>query len=200
MKVGKKTTVPKITGLFFGSFNPVHNGHMIIANFMKQYTGMSEVWFVVSPQNPLKNKATLLDERQRLHMVNLAIGDCSWLRATDIEFRLPKPSYTIHTLEYLKEQYPTKNFALIMGSDSLETIHKWKNYQILLDKHQIFIYPRPGMDPEKFPQSDNLHITSAPQVEISSSEIRKAIKEKKDVRFFLPETVYRYIDEMNFYR
>ncbi len=173
---------------------------MIIANHMKQFTDIDELWFVVSPQNPLKNKSSLLDARQRLHMVNLAIGDCSWLKASDIEFSLSKPSYTIHTLEHLKEQYPKRIFALIMGDDSLATIDKWKNFESILSNYMIFVYPRPDTKNMKIPKTTNITMTSAPLIEISSSDIRKAIKEKKDMRFFMPESVHRYVDEMNLYR
>ena len=190
----------KITGLFFGSFNPVHNGHMIIANYMKQFTSIDELWFVVSPQNPLKNKSSLLDARQRLHMVNLAIGDCTWLRSSDVEFKLSQPSYTVHTLAYLKEQFPKRIFALIMGSDSLNTIHKWKNYELILSDYAIYVYPRPGIKAKEFINKKNIILTEAPLIEISSSEIRNAIKEKKDMRFFMPDAVYRYAEEMNFYK
>jgi len=190
----------KITGLFFGSFNPVHNGHMIIANYMKQFTSIDELWFVVSPQNPLKNKSSLLDARQRIHMVNLAIGDCTWLRSSDVEFKLSQPSYTVHTLAYLKEQFPKRVFALIMGSDSLATIDRWKNYKAILSDYMIFVYPRPDSKIIKLPGNPNITMTSAPLIEISSSNIRKAIKEKKDMRFFMPDAVNRYVDEMNLYR
>lgn len=190
----------KITGLFFGSFNPVHNGHMVIANYMKQFTRMDELWFVVSPQNPLKKKEALLDARQRLHMVNLAIGDCPWLKASDIEFKLAQPSFTVHTLAHLKEQYPKRIFAVIMGSDSLASIDKWKNYEVILKDYLIFVYPRHGSETNPYPRINNITQVNAPRIEVSSSEIRKALKEGKDMRFYMPEPVYRYADEMNFYR
>jgi nicotinate-nucleotide adenylyltransferase len=190
----------KITGLFFGSFNPVHNGHLIIANYVKQFTGLDEVWFVVSPRNPLKNKSSLLDARQRLHMVNLAIGDCAWLKSSDIEFKLPKPSFTIHTLIHLREQFPKRIFAIIMGSDSMASITKWKNYEIILRDYMIFVYPRHSSEKHLYPELKNIEYVHAPRIEVSSSDIRKALHEGKDMRFYMPEPVFRYSDEMNFYR
>jgi nicotinate-nucleotide adenylyltransferase len=132
----------KITGLFFGSFNPVHIGHLIIANHMIEWTPIDEVWFVVSPQNPLKNKSTLLEDHHRLALVNVAIEDNHKFKASNIEFGLPKPSYTINTLTALSEKYPDRNFALIMGADNLQTIHKWRNFEMILKEHRIFVYPR----------------------------------------------------------
>lgn len=186
-------------GLFFGSFNPIHVGHMVLANFMLEFTDLEGIWFVVSPHNPLKKKNSLLDEKQRLHMVNLAIGDNPKLRASNIEFSLPQPSYTIITLTYLKEKYPQNEFALIMGADNLESFHKWKNYEEILKNYQLYVYPRPenkGSSLESHPQVKRVN---APLMELSSTSIRKAILEKKDVRYYMPEAVWRYIQEMHFY-
>ncbi|PKP22675.1 MAG: nicotinic acid mononucleotide adenylyltransferase [Bacteroidetes bacterium HGW-Bacteroidetes-21] len=190
----------KITGLFFGSFNPVHHGHMMIASHLKQFSGLGEIWFIVSPHNPLKEKSSLLDSRQRLHMLNLAVGDCSWMKVSDIELKLPQPSYTIHTLAHLKELFPRKQFALIMGSDSLRTLPKWKNYEAILAHYPIYVYPRKG-DVENLPDfGGHIIYTQAPEVEVSSSFIRKAIAEKKDMRYYIPTAAFNYLDEMNFYK
>ncbi|MFA6924217.1 MAG: nicotinate (nicotinamide) nucleotide adenylyltransferase [Bacteroidales bacterium] len=202
-------------GLFFGTFNPIHVGHLVIANYMVEFTPLKEVWFVVTPRNPLKNKSTLLKDNLRLYMVNLAIENINKLKSCDIEFKLPKPSYTINTLAYLKEKYPNKNFTLIMGSDNLATFHKWKNYKQILENYELYIYPRPESDSGILKNNEqnltglenllglknhkNIKIVDAPLMEISSSFIRRAIKEKKDIRFFLTDTVYRHITEMHFY-
>ncbi|MBK8847864.1 MAG: nicotinate-nucleotide adenylyltransferase [Bacteroidetes bacterium] len=187
-------------GLFFGSFNPVHNGHMIIAQYMCEFAGMSEVWMVVSPHNPLKPIGTLLQDYHRLQLVRTAIGDYNKIKASDIEFSLPKPSFTIHTLTYLQERFRDKQFALIMGADNIETIHKWKNYEQILDNYRIYVYPRTTATTRTYEQHKNVIYTSAPIIELSSSFIREQIKARKDVRYMLPESVYNYIDEMNFYR
>ncbi len=189
------------TGLYFGSFNPIHIGHLAIANYILEFTDLSELWFVLSPHNPLKKKSTLLDDRQRLEMVRLALGDDQRFRVSDIEFKLPQPSYTIDTLAYLEEKFPEREFALIMGSDNLKTLHKWKNIDNILKNYQIFVYPRPGFsaDEKALKVPNKITITRAPLMEISSVFIRKAIKNGKDVQYFLPEKVYEYIREMHFY-
>lgn len=186
-------------GLFFGSFNPVHTGHLVLANYMLEYTDLERIWFVVSPHNPLKKKSTLLDEKQRLQMVDLAIGDNIKLKASNIEFNLPQPSYTIVTLTYLKEKYPQHEFVLIMGADNLGNFHKWKNYEEILKHHQLYIYPRPESDGGKLKDHPQIKLINAPLMEISSTAIRQAIKEKKDMRYFMPEAVWQYIKEMHFY-
>ncbi len=188
------------TGLFFGSFNPVHNGHMVIANFFTEFSDLNQVWFVVSPHNPLKPAGSLLNDFQRLQLVELAIGDYRKMKASKIEFGLPKPSYTINTLTHLQEKYPQHEFVLIMGSDNLHTFHKWKNYEQILEYYSIYIYPRPGFDGGDFKNHPKVKFIEAPLMEISSTFIRNAIKSKKDVRFMMPEKVADYIDEMNFYR
>ena len=190
------------TGLYFGSFNPIHIGHLAIANYMLEFTDLSELWFVVSPHNPLKKKSTLLDDRQRLEMVRLALGDDQRFRVSDIEFKLPQPSFTIDTLAYLEEKFPEREFALIMGSDNLKTLHKWKNIESILNNYQIFVYPRPNYSEgeQTIKGPNKITITKAPLMEISSVFIRKSIKEGKDVQYFLPEKVYRYIREMHFYK
>ena len=185
-------------GLFFGSFNPIHVGHMVLANYMASFTDLEQVWFVVSPHNPLKEKSSLLDQNQRLHMVNLAIGDNDKLKSSNIEFGLSQPSYTINTLAHLKEKYPKHQFSLIMGEDNLESFTKWKNYQEILKNHKLYVYPRPNS--EELKTHPNVIITEAPLMEISSTMIRKAIKDKKDVSFFVPQAVWQYLDEMSFYK
>ncbi|MGZ3903423.1 MAG: nicotinate (nicotinamide) nucleotide adenylyltransferase [Bacteroidia bacterium] len=188
------------TGLFFGSFNPIHVGHMVLANYMLEFTDLDEVWFVVSPHNPLKDKKTLLAQNHRLAMVRLAVEDHDGLKASNIEFKLPQPSYTINTLAHLKEKYPKKEFSLIMGMDNLQTFEKWKNYEQILKNHKLYVYPRPRLEPGKFANHPQVNLTDAPIMDISSTFIRKAIIEKKDVSCFMPEKVAAYIDEMNFYK
>jgi len=187
-------------GLFFGSFNPIHIGHMALANYMAEFTNMDQVWFVVSPHNPLKEKSSLINQNQRLYMVNVAIEDYSKFKSCDIEFNLPQPSYTINTLAHLKEKYPKDTFSLIIGQDNLETFHKWKNYETILEKHKLFVYPRPNAKPCELDAHPSVVLTKAPFLEISSTFIRGAIKNKKDIRHFLPEKAWKYIDEMNLYR
>ena len=186
-------------GLFFGSFNPVHVGHMVLANYMLEYTDLDKIWFVISPHNPLKKKSSLLDEKHRLQLVNLAIGDNSKIKASDIEFKLPQPSYTVVTLTYLKERYPEHEFALILGEDNLLSFNKWKNHEEILKHHQLYVYPRPNSDKSEFHNHSQVKLVNAPLIEVSSTEIRKAIQEKKDVRYFMPNAVWEYIKEMHFY-
>jgi len=188
------------TGLFFGSFNPLHVGHMVLANYMLEFTELDEIWFVVSPHNPLKEKQTLLAQNHRLAMVRLAVEGLAHFKASNIEFKLSQPSYTVNTLAHLKEKYPKKNFSLIMGMDNLQTFDKWKNYEQILKNHDLYVYPRPKLEPGKFANHPKVFLTDAPIMEISSSFIRKAIKEKKDVSCFMPEKVAAYIEEMNFYK
>ncbi len=186
-------------GLFFGSFNPIHNGHLTLANYMLEYTDLERIWFVVSPHNPLKNKSTLLDEKQRLQLVNLAIGDNKKLKSTNIEFNLPQPSYTINTLRYLKEKYPKNVFAIIMGADNLENFHKWKNFKEILKNYQLYVYPRKESDGGQLKNHAHVKLVNAPLMQLSSTAIRQAIKEKKEVRHFLPEHVWQCIKETHFY-
>jgi nicotinate-nucleotide adenylyltransferase len=187
-------------GLFFGSFNPVHTGHMIIANHFVQYTDLDEVWMVVSPQNPLKNKASLAKDNDRLYLVQLAIGDNTKIKASNIEFSLPVPSYTIDTLTYLKEKYPTKNFYLIMGGDNLATIEKWKNFELILENYNIYVYQRPGYDDGPYANHPHVHILSdIPMMEISATFIRQAISSGKSIQYLVPDAVYKYIDESAVY-
>ena len=186
--------------LFFGSFNPVHIGHLAIANYIVEYSSVDQLWFVLSPQNPLKKKSTLLDNYQRLEILNRSIDEYDKFRVSSIEFNLPKPSYTIDTLAHLKEKFPQHNFYLVMGADNLATLDKWKNYKILLSDYKLLVYPRPDVVENHFFKEKNVTLIDAPLMEISSSFIRSAIKERKDVRYFMPPSAYEYIDEMNFYR
>lgn len=187
-------------GLFFGSFNPVHIGHLIIANFMATQTNLDQVWLVVSPQNPFKSKSTLARDYDRLHLVHLAIEDNTNLRASNIEFNLPKPSYTIDTLTYLKEKHPKKEFTLIMGGDNLTNFHKWKNYETILAHHEIFVYKRPQYDLGPLAEHPKVNIHEAPLMQISASYIRKCIAEDKSIQYLVPEAVYEYLLSSNLYR
>ena len=187
-------------GLFFGSFNPVHVGHMVIANFMATQTDLDQVWIVVSPQNPLKKKSTLARDYDRLHLVHLAIGDNKLLKASDIEFSLPKPSYTIDTLTFLSEKYPKKEFVLIMGGDNLGTLHKWKNYELILRDYQIYLYKRPQYDLGELETHPSVQHFEAPLLEISATYIRKQIKEGKSIRYLVPLSVFEYLEETPIYR
>ena len=186
-------------GLFFGSFNPVHNGHLIIANYISETTDLDKVWLVVSPQNPLKQKETLLRDYDRLHLINLAIEDNTNLKASNIEFKLPQPSYTIDTLTYLHEKYPDHQFSLIMGSDNLVSLHKWKNYEQLLNKYEFIVYKRRGYDANPFPDKSNIHFLDFPFLDISATFIRDNIKNGISMQYFLPEPVWKYISESNLY-
>lgn len=186
-------------GLYFGSFNPVHNGHLIIATHFLNNTDVSQVWFIVSPHNPLKKSASLLNEYHRLHLVKCAIEGETKLKASNIEFKLPKPSYTIDTLTYLKEKYPDHEFSVIMGSDSYCNIDKWKNYQQLLRDYSIYIFRRPGFEPGEL-TGTNIRIVDAPLLEISSTQIRKLIKEGKSIRYLVPDAVKEEIERNSYYR
>ncbi len=198
-------------GLYFGTFNPIHVGHLVIANYMADYTDLDQVWMVVSPQNPLKQKHSLLEDYHRLALVKVAIDDNPLLRASNIEFELPKPSYTATTLAYLQEKHPENDFSLIMGEDNLRTFHKWKNHEQILERHHLYVYPRPLTESEieeldelklkknEFEQHAHVHMCDAPVMKVSSSFIRSAIKMGKDVRYLLTDPVYKYVREMHFY-
>jgi len=202
----------KKVGLFFGTYNPIHVGHLVIANHLANYTELDEVWLVVSPQNPLKKKDSLLQDYHRLALVRVAIEDNPKLKASDIEFSLPKPSYTSNTLAHINEKYPDYSFALIMGEDNLRTFHKWKNYADILKNNQIYVYPRVLTEQEKEEseinaEADNglrkhqnvIMCDDVPVMKISASFIRGAIKEKKDVNYLLTQPVFKYLTEMHFY-
>lgn len=201
-------------GLYFGTFNPIHIGHLVIANYMVEHTELEQVWMVVSPHNPLKDKSSLLADYHRLALVKVAIDDNEKLRASDVEFSLSKPSYTVSTLAHLKEKYPNHEFSLIMGEDNLRTFHKWFNHEIILQRHKIFVYPRVLTVQEELEvvkmQQDQINnfrqhknvvfCEDAPVMKVSSSFIRQSIKDKKSVRYLLSPVVEKYIDKMNFYK
>jgi nicotinate-nucleotide adenylyltransferase len=192
-------------GLYFGSFNPVHIGHMAIAGYMTEYAGLDQIWLVISPHNPLKRKETLLADHHRYFMSQLAIGDNDRIKASDIEFKLPVPSYTIDTLAYLKEKYAKNEFGLVMGEDNLYTLHKWKNAAELVKNYPIYVYPRPESEKPSSPMLDlillqaDIHHVDAPLIEISGTFIRNGIKNRKNMSYFLSEPVWKYIKEMHFY-
>lgn len=187
-------------GLYFGSFNPIHIGHLIIANHMLEHSNMDRLWFVISPCNPLKSKTSLIDEHQRLMMVKLAIDDNPKFKASDIEFKLEVPSYTVKTLAYLNDEYPDFDFCLIMGSDNLQHINKWMNYEIILENYPIYVYPRPETDISEWVSNPNIHVVEAPLMNISASHIRQMIKQKKSIKYLVPEVVAKYIDDMMLYQ
>ncbi|MEN8138398.1 MAG: nicotinate (nicotinamide) nucleotide adenylyltransferase [Bacteroidota bacterium] len=187
-------------GLYFGTFNPIHVGHMIIANHMVEFSDLDEVWFVVTPHNPFKKKSTLLDDYHRLDIVQRAIKNYDHLRASDIEFNLPQPNYTSRTMVALEEKFTMHKFALIMGQDNLESFHKWKNHEALIDNHKIFVYPRPNTGESVYSEHKNVIHINAPLMEIAATDIRNAIKEGKNVKPLLPEGIWEYIDHQNFYR
>jgi len=213
--------MPKKIGLFFGTFNPIHVGHLIIANHLAEHSDLEEIWLVVTPHNPHKKKKTLLEDHHRLAMVRIAVEDYPKLQASNIEFDLPQPNYTVKTLAILEEKHPEKEFCLIMGEDNLKSLHKWKNYEVILDRFAVYVYPRilkeasktspliplqrgkhPNDDFSKLALIENKEITkiNAPIVEISSTFIRKNIASGNDIRPMLPHKVWEYLDEMNFYK
>ncbi len=200
-------------GLYFGTFNPIHVGHMIIANHMAEHSDLDQIWMVVTPHNPHKQKNTLLDDYQRLHLVNLATDDYPKIKASDIEFKLPQPNYTVNTLAHLKDKFPQHEFCLIMGEDNLNSLHKWKNYEYILENHDIYVYPRLNsgesiefnkaildLKDAETSSAPRIHRVGAPVIELSSTFIRESIKNKKNIRPLLPEKVWEYVDHNNFYR
>lgn len=193
----------KMVGLFFGTFNPIHIGHLIIANHLVEFSDLDEVWFVITPQSPFKTKQSMLDDHHRYQMVYEAVQEYPKLRPSNIEFDLPQPNYTINTLAHLDEKYGKDHqFALIMGEDNLKSFHKWKNYETILELHSIYVYPRvsEGVVEHQFKGHPKITKVDAPIMEISSTFIRKAHKAGKNIRPMLPESVWKYMDEMNFYR
>lgn len=190
----------KKIGLFFGSFNPLHIGHMILANYLLENTEMDKVCFVVSPQNPFKSKNSLLDEIHRYAIVQRSIEEDDRLEVSNIEFDMPRPSYTADTVVRLTEKYPNSKFSLIMGQDNLKSLHKWKNIEYLLNEHEIYVYPRAGAVSTQWDKHERVHLVGAPQVEISASFIRDSIKKGHDIRWMLPAVGWKYVDEMNFYK
>ncbi|MDO5979170.1 nicotinate (nicotinamide) nucleotide adenylyltransferase [Flavivirga spongiicola] len=189
-------------GLYFGSFNPIHIGHLVIANHLAEYSDLDQIWFVVTPHNPFKKKSSLLDNYQRLEMVYRATKDYTKLKPCDIEFNLPQPNYTVNTLAYLQEKHPDHEFSLIMGEDNLKSFHKWRNYELILENHHIYVYPRISKNKieTQFDDHKKIHHIDAPIMELSSTFIRHAIKAGKNIKPMLPEFVWEYLDEMNFYK
>lgn len=188
-------------GLYFGSFNPIHIGHLVIAGYMAEWSDLDKVWLVVSPQNPLKAKASLLRDYDRLHLVRLALEAYPNLQASDVEFQLPRPSYTAHTLAYLSEKYPQHTFSLIMGADNLESFPKWRNPDSILEQHRIYVYPRPGHDGGALREHPQVHwVEGVPLMELSSTQIRHGLAAGKSMKYMLPDAVWQYIDEMNYYK
>lgn len=190
---------PPLIGLFFGSFNPIHVGHMIIANIMVETTDLDKVWFVVSPQNPFKHSKGLLHEFDRYDMVKAAVADNYKLDVTDIEFHLPKPSYTIHTLLHLTERHSSKNFRVIMGGDNLESFTRWKSYRQILEDYGLYIYPRPGMQLSELSSHPSVKTVEAPLLNISATFIRECIRKGHSVRYLVPDPVEEMIRIKQFY-
>lgn len=189
-------------GLFFGTFNPIHIGHMILANHLAEYSNLDEVWLVITPLSPFKQKKAMLANHHRLALANIAVEGFDKLKTSDIEFKLPQPNYTINTLAYIEEKYPKYKFSLIMGEDNLKSFHKWKNYQTILENYTLYVYPRISKQTVNplIKNHKNIINIKAPIIEISSTFIRQAIKDKKEVRTLLPPKVWKYIEEMNFYK
>jgi nicotinate-nucleotide adenylyltransferase len=186
-------------GLYFGSFNPVHHGHLIIANYIRQYSDLDQVWLVISPQNPFKPSQGLLNEYHRFHLAQLALDGEKDLKAVDIEFRLPKPSYTIHTLAYLEEKYPGHLFSIIMGSDSYQNLDKWKNADVLMKRYAFYVYLRPGF-PLRTDHPLVPVVMDAPMLEISATRIREMLREGKSIRYLVPDSVADEIERNHYYR
>ena len=190
----------KKVGLLFGSFNPLHVGHMILANYFVEETDLEEIWFVVSPQNPFKESKNLLSELHRYAIIDRTIDCDSRFKVSNIEFDMPRPSYTIDTLAVLTEKYPQHQFSLIMGSDNLQHFHKWKNAEVIMEHYRLLVYPQKGFDVPQQYQGGQVVVVDAPEVELSASYIRNAIKVGKDVSWFMPDGGRQYVQEMNFYK
>jgi nicotinate-nucleotide adenylyltransferase len=189
-------------GLFFGTYNPIHVGHLIIANHLVENSDLDVIWMLVTPLNPHKKKKSLLADHHRLAMVRIAVEDYPKLKASDVEFSLPQPNYTINTLVLLEERFPQHKFSIIMGEDNLKNFHKWKNYEMILKNYHLYVYPRifEGSIPPQFINHNKITRVTAPIIEISATAIRNAIKKKKEIRPLLPHNVWNYLDEMNFYK
>ncbi|CAM1334588.1 nicotinate (nicotinamide) nucleotide adenylyltransferase [Tenacibaculum aestuariivivum] len=192
----------KNIGLYFGTFNPIHVGHLIIANQMVENSDLDEIWMVVTPHNPFKKKDTLLDNYDRLEMVYLATKEYDKIKPSDIEFSLPQPNYTINTLTHITEKHPNYKFNLIMGEDNLKSFHKWKNYEAIIEDYDIYVYPRisVGTVESQFKEHNKIHRVDAPIVQISSTMIRNGIKNEKNIKPLIAPQVWQYIDKMNFYK
>ncbi len=189
-------------GLYFGTFNPIHVGHLIIANHMVENSDLDEIWMVVTPHNPFKKKSSLLDNHHRFELVYKATQEYTKIKPSNIEFKLPQPNYTAHTLAHISDRYKDKEFCLIMGEDNLKGFHKWKNFETILEHHKIYVYPRisEGIIATQFDEHPKIHKIAAPIVQVSSTMIRNGIKDGKNIKPMLTKEVWSYIDEMNFYR
>jgi nicotinate-nucleotide adenylyltransferase len=187
-------------GLFFGSFNPIHHGHLILARTLLNLTDLNEIWFVVSPHNPLKEKSSLLNQYERMHMVELALQKHEDMRASSIEFGLPQPSYTIHTLTHLEEKYPNRKFSLILGADNLEGFTKWKHYELILERYALLVYPRVGHQQNPFPEHPGIQLIEAPVIELSSTLVRKFIKNNKPIDYLVPDAVREFLMKEGYYK
>lgn len=187
-------------GLFFGSFNPIHIGHLIIANIMAEHADLKKVWLIVSPQNPLKPSKGLLHEFDRYDMAKAAVADHYKIEVSDVEFHLPKPSYTIHTLAYLTEKHPDKDFKVIIGEDNLESFAKWKNHEQIMNQYGLYVYPRPHVTNSDFKRHPNVKLVEAPLLDISATYIRECIKNNKSIRYLVPESVETMIRLKGFYK
>lgn len=190
----------KKVGIYSGSFNPIHHGHVMLANYLVEFSDLDELWFVVSPQNPLKQKAELLDDAERLKMVQLAVGNDPRFRVSDIEMHLPTPSYTINTLTALSEQHPDCQFVFICGMDSLQNLSRWYQYQRILDNYELLVFPREGYDGGELANHPSVTVLKTPILEISSTFIRQCVKEGHDVRHFMPEKAFQYLQGNGFYK
>ena len=202
VKLGETLCNKMKIGLYFGTFNPIHIGHLIIANHMIEHSDLDQIWMVVTPHNPHKQKSSLLDDYQRLHMVHLATEDFPKIQPSDIEFKLPQPNYTVNTLAHLQEKFPKHEFSLIMGEDNLNSLHKWKNYEMILQNHAIYVYPRvnSGEIDQQFVNHAKIHRIDAPVIELSSTFIRESIKKGKNIDPMLPHKVSEYLAHNNFYK
>jgi nicotinate-nucleotide adenylyltransferase len=188
-------------GLFFGSFNPIHSGHVAVAEYLAEHTDLNEIWFIVSPQNPFKPAASLLDDEERMAMVKLAINNNPKLKASDVEFNLPKPSYTINTINHLKEKFPQHQFVLIIGEDNLPSFHQWKEYEQILKECMVYVYPRSNVEMTTLHFHPKVKvIKDAPLMDISATDIRYAIQHNENVGNILPDTVWKHIEEKGFYK
>ena len=185
-------------GLYFGSFNPIHTGHLIIASHVLANTDVDKIWFVVSPHNPLKESASLLSEHNRLHLVQLAIEDNNGFRASNVEFSLPRPSFTVDTLAYLTEKFPLEKFSVVMGGDSYQNIGRWKNHEQILKYYDLYVYNRPGF-PVEIPEGARVQVLDAPLLDISASYIRRQLQAGKSIRYLVPDPVADYIADNRYY-
>lgn len=187
-------------GLFFGSFNPIHTGHMIIANIVLESTATDQVWFIVSPQNPFKKNKSLLSEHNRLDMVRGAIYDDYNFRASDVEFSMPSPSYTVDTLTYLREKHPAHQFRVIIGGDNLAAFPKWKNHEVILEDYGLIVYPRPNSKPSALLENPNVEMVEAPEVDLSATLIRKMIRDDRSIKYLVPEAVRELIEGRGYFK